>query len=101
MCSFIFQRSLIVDPIALKNFFDKAQRLRSKESNPSTNHLDLASTDTNALLAFAGNEQELIQLRQRIQEMENKLQQLDSSENDKQLKDEHRKVNISTRKKIV
>ena len=81
------QRSLIVDPIALKNFFDKAQRLRPKESNTSTNHFDLTSTDTNTLLAFTGNEQELIQLRQRIQEMEDKLQLLKSSETDQQLKD--------------
>ena len=83
----------MVDPIALKNFFDKAQRLRPKESSTSTDHLDLTSTDTNALLAFTNNEQELTQLRQRIEEMEDKLQQLDSSDTDKQLKDEQRKVN--------
>ena len=83
----------MVDPIALKNFFDKAQRLRPKESSTSTDHLDLTSTDTNALLAFTNNEQELTQLRQRIEQMEDKLQQLDSSDTDKQLKDEQRKVN--------
>lgn len=89
----MFERSLTVDPIALKHFFDKAQRLRPKESTTSTDHLDLASTDANALLAFAHNEQELTHLRQRIQEMEEKLQQLDSSDTEKQFKDEHRKVN--------
>ena len=88
-------RSLTVDPIALKSFFDKAQRLRSTDSSTSTNQLDLTSTDTNALLAFANNEQELIQLRQKINEMDEKLQELDSAENEQRLKNEHRKVKQS------
>lgn len=82
----------MVDPIALKSFFDKAQRLRSTDSSTSTNQLDLTSTDTNALLAFANNEQELIQLREKINQMEEKLQELDSTEDQQRLKNEHRKV---------
>jgi hypothetical protein len=75
----------MVDPVALKNFFDKAQRLRPNQ---------LTSTDTNALLAFTANEEELTQIRERIKDAENKLKQLESSSIDKQLKEEHNKVKI-------
>lgn len=84
----------MVDPIALKNFFDKAQRLRPNQSTTLPNNLDLTSTDTNALLAFTANEEELTQIRERITEAENKLKQLESSSIDKQLKEEHKKVFI-------
>ncbi len=82
----------MVDPVALKNFFDKAQRLRPNQSTTLPNNLDLTSTDTNALLAFTANEEELNQIRERITEAENKLKQLESSSIDKQLKEEHKKV---------
>jgi hypothetical protein len=84
----------MVDPVALKNFFDKAQRLRPNQSTTLPNNLDLTSTDTNALLAFTANEEELTQIRERITEAENKLKQLESSSIDKQLKEEHKKVKI-------
>ncbi len=84
----------MVDPVALKNFFDKAQRLRPHQSTTLPNHLDLTSTDTNALLAFTANEEELTQIRERIRDAENKLQQLESSSIDKQLKEEHQKVQV-------
>lgn len=82
----------MVDPIALKDFFEKAQRLRPNQSTTLPNNLDLTSTDTNALLAFTANEEELTQLKQRVNEAETKLQQLESSSVDKQLKEEHKKV---------
>jgi hypothetical protein len=82
----------MVDPIALKNFFDKAQRLRPSQSTALPNNLDLTSADTNALLAFTTNEEELVQLRERIAEAEKKLEQLESSSAEKQLKDEQKKV---------
>jgi hypothetical protein len=84
----------MVDPVALKNFFDKAQRLRPNQSTTIPNNLDLTSTDTNALLAFTANEEELTQIRERIKDAENKLKQLESSSIDKQLKEEHNKVKI-------
>jgi hypothetical protein len=84
----------MVDPVALKNFFDKAQRLRPNQSTTLPNNLDLTSTDTNALLAFTANEEELSQIREKITEAENKLKQLESSSIDKQLKEEHKKVEI-------
>ena len=86
------KRSLVVDPVALKNFFDKAQRLRPNQPTTLPNHFDLTSTDTNALLAFTANEEELSQIRERISDAENKLAQLESSTTDKQLKEEHKKV---------
>lgn len=82
----------MVDPVALKNFFDKAQRLRPNQSTTLPNNFDLTSTDTNALLAFTANEEELSQIRERITDAENKLAQLESSSNDKPLKEEHKKV---------
>ena len=78
----------MVDPIALKNFFDKAQRLRPNQSTTLPNNMDLTSTDTNALLAFTANEEELTQIRERITDVENKISQLESSSIDKQLKEE-------------
>ncbi len=89
----------MVDPVALKNFFDKAQRLRPNQSTTIPNNLDLTSTDTNALLAFTANEEELTQIRERIQEAENKLEQLELSSIDKQLKEEHKKVKFLIRRK--
>ncbi|CAF1285667.1 unnamed protein product [Adineta ricciae] len=91
-------RSLMVDPIALKDFFEKAQRLRPNQSTTLPNNLDLTSTDTNALLAFTANEEELIQLKQRVNEAETKLQQLESSSIDKQLKEEHKKLETELKK---
>jgi hypothetical protein len=91
-------RSLMVDPVALKNFFDKAQRLRPNQSTTIPNNLDLTSTDTNALLAFTANEEELTQIRERIQEAENKLEQLELSSIDKQLKEEHKKLETELKK---
>ncbi len=82
----------MVDPVALKSFFDKAQRLRPNQSTTLPKNLDLTSTDTNALLAFTANEEELSNIRERITDAENKLQQLESSSIDKQLKEEHQKV---------
>jgi hypothetical protein len=82
----------MVDPVALKSFFDKAQRLRPNQSTTLPKNLDLTSTDTNALLAFTANEEELSNIREKITEAENKLQQLESSSIDKQLKEEHQKV---------
>lgn len=89
----------MVDPVALKNFFDKAQRLRPNQSTTIPNNLDLTSTDTNALLAFTANEEELTQIRERIREAENKLEQLELSSIDKQLKEEHKKVKFLIRRK--
>jgi hypothetical protein len=85
----------MVDPIALKNFFEKAQRLRPNQSTTLPNNIDLTSTDTNALLAFTANEEELCQIRERITDAEKKISQLESSSIDKQLKEEHKKVNHS------
>ena len=82
----------MVDPVALKNFFDKAQRLRPSQSSTLSNHLDLTSNDSNALLAFAANEEELGQLRERVAEAEKKLAQLETSPVEKQLRDEQKKV---------
>ncbi|CAF1286823.1 unnamed protein product [Rotaria sp. Silwood1] len=91
-------RSLMVDPVALKNFFEKAQRLRPNQSTTLPNNFDLTSTDTNALLAFTANEEELSQIRERITEAENKLTQLESSSSDQQLKEEHKKLEIELKK---
>lgn len=91
----MLKRSLIVDPIALKIFFDKAQRLRPNQSTTLPNNFDLTSTDTNVLLAFTANEDELSQIRERIKDAENKLDQLESTSSDKQLKEEHNKVSLS------
>ncbi|CAF3014969.1 unnamed protein product [Rotaria sp. Silwood2] len=92
-------RSLMVDPVALKNFFEKAQRLRPNQSTTTLpNNFDLTSTDTNALLAFTANEEELSQIRERITEAENKLAQLESSSSDKQLKEEHKKLETELKK---
>ncbi len=88
----------MVDPVALKNFFDKAQRLRPNQPTTIPKNLDLTSTDTNALLAFTANEEELTQLRERIQEAENKLEQLESSSTEKQLKEEHKKLETELKK---
>jgi hypothetical protein len=82
----------MVDPIALKDFFEKAQRLRPNQSTTLPNNIDLTSTDTNALLAFTANEEELSQIRERITEAEKKLSQLESSSIDKELKEEQNKV---------
>ncbi|CAF1076360.1 unnamed protein product [Rotaria sordida] len=91
-------RSLMVDPVALKNFFDKAQRLRPNQSTTLPNNFDLTSTDTNALLAFTANEEELSQIRERITDAENKLAQLELSSSDKQLKEEHKKLETELKK---
>ncbi|UJR34254.1 hypothetical protein I4U23_021658 [Adineta vaga] len=91
-------RSLMVDPVALKNFFDKAQHLRPDQSTTLPNNHDLTSTDTNALLAFTTNEEELTQLRERIGEAEKNLVQLESSSIDKQLKEEHKKLETELKK---
>ncbi|CAF4726388.1 unnamed protein product, partial [Rotaria socialis] len=91
-------RSLMVDPVALKNFFDKAQRLRPNQSATLPNNFDLTSTDTNALLAFTANEEELGQIRERITDAENKLSQLESISSDKQLKEEHKKLETELKK---
>ncbi len=85
----------MVDPIALKDFFDKAQRLRPDQSTTFPTNHDLTSTDKNALLAFTANEEELCQIRERITEAETKLNQLESSSIDKQLNEEHKKVKHS------
>ena len=82
----------MVDPIALKNFFDKAQRLRPSQSSALPNDFDLTSNDSNALLAFTTNEEELGQLRERVAEAEKKLAQLESSTVEKQLREEQKKV---------
>lgn len=82
----------MVDPIALKNFFDKAQRLRPSQPSTLSNNLDLTSNDSNALLAFAANEEELGQLRERVAEAEKKLAQLETSPVEKQLREEQKKV---------
>ncbi|CAF3700292.1 unnamed protein product [Adineta steineri] len=91
-------RSLMVDPVALKSFFDKAQRLRPNQLTTLPNNLDLTSTDTNALLAFTANEEELTQIRERITDAETKLNQLESSSIDKQLKEEHKKLETELKK---
>ncbi|CAF2092394.1 unnamed protein product [Rotaria magnacalcarata] len=91
-------RSLMVDPVALKNFFDKAQRLRPNQSTRLPNNFDLTSADTNALLAFTANEEELGQIRERITDAENKLSQLESISSDKQLKEEHKKLETELKK---
>ena len=88
----------MVDPVALKNFFDKAQRLRPNQPTTIPKNTDLTSTDTNALLAFTANEEELTQLRERIKEAENKLEQLESSSTEKQLKEEHKKLETELKK---
>lgn len=83
---------MIVDTIALKKFFDKAQRLRPNQSNLVPTNLDLTSPDTNALLAFTANEEELSSIKQKIHDVQNKLQQLESSNTEKQLQEQHNKV---------
>ena len=83
----------MVDPIALKEFFAKAQRLRPNQSTLLPKHVDLTSTDTNALLAFTANEEELGLIRQNISEAQKKLEQLETTTTDEQLKDEQNQVN--------
>ena len=83
----------MVDPIALKEFFAKAQRLRPNQSTLLPKHFDLTSTDTNALLAFTANEEELGLIRQNINEAQRKLEQLEATTIDEQLREEQNQVN--------
>jgi len=88
-------RSLTVDPIALKEFFQKAQRLQSNCSstaNSNTTTIDLSSVETNPLLAFQMNEEELQQLKSNLVETQTKLDELESKENENELKEEHQQL---------
>ncbi|CAF0871207.1 unnamed protein product [Didymodactylos carnosus] len=87
-------RSLMADPIALKAFYEKDVRLKHKHTASATSangvhgeedDIDLTSTNTNPLIAFPANEEELRQIRLKIDETEKRLAELENDTVDSEL----------------